>query len=85
VGFAAAAEGASTTVKTQAAAATAKLNETSATVDRAIAAAQSIRAAASPAEAAARAQDLVTLVTDIGTGLDAAQADMRVMMKAEGL
>jgi hypothetical protein len=85
VGFAAAAESASATVKTQAATVTAKLNDTNGVVDRAIATAQNIRMATSPAEATALARDLVTLVTDVGAGLDAAQADMRVMMKAEGL
>jgi hypothetical protein len=85
VGFAAAAENASATVKTQAAAATAKLNDANELVDRAVRTAQNIRSAASPAEANALARDLVTLVADIGAGLDAAQAEMRVMMKAEGL
>jgi hypothetical protein len=85
VGFAAAVENASPTVKTQAAAATAKLHETTGVLDRAIATAQNIRTATTPAEATSLARDLVTLVTDLGAGLDAAQQDMRVMMKAEGL
>jgi hypothetical protein len=85
VGFAAAVENASAAVKSQATVVTATLNETSAVLDRAIAAAQSIRAASSSGDAAAAARELSTLTSDIGAGLERAQQEMRVMMKAEGL
>jgi hypothetical protein len=85
VGFAAAVENASAIVKSQAGVASATLTETSAVVDRAIAVAQNIRAATSPADATTLARELLTLTTEIGAGLDQAQQEMRVMMKAEGL
>ncbi len=85
VGFAAAAEGASAGVKSHAASVTEKLNQIDATTDRAIAVAQNIRTATSPEAGATLARELLTLTTDIATGLDQAQQEMRVMMKAEGL
>lgn len=85
VGFAAAAETASADLKSRAAIVSAVLTETGAAIDRAIASAQSIRAATAPAEAAAHARELPALTTAINEGLDRAQQEMRVMMKAEGL
>jgi hypothetical protein len=84
-GFAAAADTASAALKTGVAAVSARLNETNATVDRAIGVAQKIRAATSPADASTLARELATLATDIGAGLEEAQQQMRAMMKAEGL
>jgi hypothetical protein len=85
VGFAAAVENASATLKSRAAVVTAKLTETNALVDRAIVVAQNIRTATSPSDAGALARELSTLTTEIGAGLDAAEQEMRVIMKAEGL
>ncbi len=85
VGFAAAADNASAALKSRAGVVTAKLNETNAIVDRTIGVAQNIRAATSPADAAALARELLTLTTEIAAGLDQAQQEMRAMMKAEGL
>ena len=85
VGFAAAAEGASADLKSRAAAVSEKLNETTAVLERAVAAAQAIRASTSPADGAALAQRLLALTTAIGVGLDDAQQQLRVIMKAEGL
>jgi len=85
VGFAAAVEGASADVKSRAAVVSARLTETTATIDRAIATAQSIRAATSATDVAALARDLLAQTTEIGAGLDAAQQEMRLMMKGEGL
>jgi len=85
VGFAAGVEGASPTVKGHATVVSAKLNDTIATIDRAIAAAQSIRAAASAGDASTLSGELLSLTTQIGDGLQQAQQEMRMMMKAEGL
>jgi len=85
VGFAAGVEGASATVKTQAAAASAKLTDALAQVDLAIGVAQKIRAATTAPEAAALVQELSRLTTRIGTELNEAGDEMRTMMKAEGL
>jgi hypothetical protein len=85
VGFAAAVETASAGVKSGAAVVSATLTDTGLAIDRAIAAAQRIRAAASAAEAAVPARDLPALTAEISAGLDRAQQDMRAMMKAEGL
>jgi hypothetical protein len=55
-------------------------------VDQAIAAAQSIRAATSAGEAARPAADLVALTQRIADeGLQHAQAQMDLILKAEGL
>jgi hypothetical protein len=85
VGFAAAVEGASPAVKTQAAAASARLTETLGVIDRTISTAQKIRAATTVAEAAALAGELAPLTAQIGAGLHQAELEMRAMMKAEGL
>ncbi len=85
VGFAAAAETASAEVKSRAATVSTILTGTGGAIDRAITAAQSIRAAASLEDASARARELPALTTEINEGLDRAQQEMRVMMKAEGL
>lgn len=85
VGFAAAADTASATLKSRTAVVTARLTDTTALVDRAIGVAQNVRAATSPDAATVLARELLTLTTDIATGLDAAQQEMRAIMKAEGL
>ncbi|RPI51169.1 MAG: hypothetical protein EHM55_19620 [Acidobacteria bacterium] len=85
VGFAAAVDTASAEVKSRAAVVSAGLTETNAAIDRALVVAQNIRAATSPADAAALARELPALTAEIGAGLDRAQQEMRLMMKAEGL
>ena len=85
LGFAVAAEGATPAMKSQAAAVTATLNDANGAIDRAIAAAQNIRAAASSADAAALARDLPPLVGEVSAGLEKAHEQMRAMMKTEGL
>ena len=85
VGFTAAVENASPAVKAHASTVNGALTNVSAAIDRGIAAAQRIRSAASAAEAASAARDLQPIVEEIGRGLEQAEQEMRVMMKAEGL
>ena len=85
VGFAAAVDNASPTVKSHASAVNATLTEAIAGIDRAIAVAQSIRAAGSAAEATAAARDLQSIIDAISRGLQQSDQEMRLMMKAEGL
>jgi len=85
VGFAAGVEGASLTVKGHATVVSAKLNDTMAAIDRAIASAQKVRAATSVGDASAASDELLGLTTQIGDGLQQAQQEMRMMMKSEGL
>ena len=85
VGFTAAVDNASATVKGHAAKVNATLTETLAAIDRGIAAAQQIRTAGSTADAAAPARDLPSIVEDIGRRLQQSEQEMRLMMKAEGL
>jgi hypothetical protein len=85
VGFAAAVETASAEVKSRAAAASVALTETNGVIERAIAAAQSVQAAASAADAAGPAHELPELTAAINRGLERAQQEMRAMMKSEGL
>jgi hypothetical protein len=85
VGFAAGVDGASAAVKTHAGVVSGKLTDTLAEIDRAIATAQKLRTAGVLSEAAVLAGELVSAVARIGDGLDAAQQEMRTMMKAEGL
>ena len=85
VGFAAAAEGATPGVKNQAAVVTATLNEANGAIDRAIAAAQNLRSAVTPADGAALARDLPALITAASAGLEKAHEQMRALMKTEGL
>ncbi len=85
VGFAAGVESASPSVKGHATVVSAKLNDTMATIERAIAAAQKVRAATSVGDASAVSGELLALTTQIGDGLQQAQQEMRMMMKAEGL
>ena len=54
-------------------------------IDRAIAAAQNVRAAAPTSDAAASVRDVASIVEEIGGYLQAAEQEMRLMMKAEGL
>ena len=85
VGFAAAVENASAAVKSHASAVNVTLTDAIATIDRGIAAAQNIRAATSPADAAASVRELTSIVEQIGARLQQAEQEMRLMMKAEGL
>ena len=85
VGFAASVEDASPAVKAHAGVVSAKLTDTIATIDRAIATAQKIRAAGAPGEGLASTSELVSQISQISEGIASAQQEMRVMMKAEGL
>jgi len=85
VGFTAAVENASAEVKSHASTVSATLTEAIAAIDRGIATAQSIRAATSPAGAAAPVRDLTAIVEQIGAKLQQAEQEMRLMMKSEGL
>ena len=85
VGFAAEVDNASAAVKQQAATVSAMLTETMSAIDRAIATAQQIRSASASAEAKPAVDELLTLASSIGDGLQKAQEQMRAMMKAEGL
>jgi hypothetical protein len=84
--FAARAEGATAAVIEHAAPASASLSNVLQLVDRAIAVAQRIRAATTVADAAGPAADLVALTRQIGDeGLQAAQTQLDLVLKAEGL
>ena len=85
VGFAASVEGASPIVKTHSGVVSAKLTDTIAAVDRAIATAQKIRAAAASAEALTVTGELLSQISQINEGIGSAQQEMRLMMKSEGL
>jgi hypothetical protein len=85
VGFAAGVEGASATVKSHASTVSARLNEAMAAIDRGVATAQRIQASNSAAEAGGAVADLVAAVEAAGGGLQQAEQEMRLMMKAEGL
>ena len=85
VGFTAAVENASATVKSHASTVNATLTDTIAAIDRAIAVAQTIRASSDASDAATSARELQALVQEIGVGLQGAEQEMRAMMKAEGL
>ena len=85
VGFTAAVENASATVKGHAARVTATLTEAGAAIDRSIAAAQKVRSAGSPADAAGAVQEVQGGVEDVGRALQQSDQEMRLMMKAEGL
>jgi hypothetical protein len=85
VGFAASVDEASPAVKTQAGLVSAKLTDTIAAIDRAIATAQKIRAASTQGEALSLASELSSQISQIGGGIESAQQEMRAMMKAEGL
>jgi hypothetical protein len=85
VGFTAAVENASATVKSHARAVTVTLTDAIAAIDRGIATGQTIRTAASPADAAAPVRELTSIVEQIGAKLQQAEQEMRLMMKAEGL
>ena len=85
LGFAAAADGASQTLKGGASTVSAKLEAVNTAIDRAVTTANAIRAAANPADASKAAAELLSLTSDINAGLDGAQLEMRVIMKSEGL
>jgi hypothetical protein len=85
VGFAAGVEGASEVVKSHAATVSARLTETISTIDRAISTAQKIQAAATAADAGTLVSELAAATEAIGSGLQQAEQEMRLMMKAEGL
>ena len=63
----------------------AKLTDTIVTIDRAITIAQRVRAAAVQGEALSLTSELVSQISQIGQGIESAQQEMRVMMKAEEL
>jgi hypothetical protein len=85
VGFAAAVENASPSVKSHASAVSATLTKAIAAIDRGISAAQSIRGSGSAADAAAAIADLQSIVDDLGRSLQESDQEMHAMMKAEGL
>jgi len=85
VGFTAAVDNASATVKSHASTVNAKLTDTIAAIERAIAVAQAIRASSAASDAAKPARELQSVVEEIGAGLQQAEQEMRVIMKAEGL
>jgi hypothetical protein len=85
VGFTAAVDNASAAVKSHASTVNAKLTDTIAAIDRAIGVAQKIRASSTAPDAATSARELQSTVEEIGVGLQQAEQEMRVMMKAEGL
>jgi hypothetical protein len=72
-------------VKSHAHTVNAKLTDTIAAIDRAIAVAQTIRASSAASDAATSARELQSLIQDIGVGLLEAEQEMRAIMKAEGL
>jgi hypothetical protein len=84
--FAVKAEGATATLTTQAPPVSSSLSNVLQWVDQAIAAAQRIRAATDAAQAARTAADVAALVQRISDeGLQQAQTQMGVILKAEGL
>ena len=84
--FAARAEGATASITTHAAHVSSSLSSVLQWVDQAIAAAKSIRAATDAAQAAGLAADLAALTRRISDeGLQQAQTQMGLMLKAEGL
>ena len=85
VGFTAAVDNASATVKSHASSVTASLTETIATIDRTIASVQKVRSASAPADAAGAIREVQSGVEEIGRGLQQSEQEMRLMMKAEGL
>ena len=85
VGFTAAVDNASATVKTHASSVNATLTDTIAAIDRAIAAAQKIRVSSAASGASTAARELQSAVEEIGAGLQQAEQEMRVIMKSEGL
>lgn len=85
VGFTAAVDNASAVVKGHATTVTGMLTQTMSAIDRAIATAQKIRAASSPADAEPSVRELTSSVEEIGRTLQQAEQEMRAMMKAEGL
>ena len=85
LGFAAKAEGASDNVQTHATDVAVSIDHTLRATDEAIALAQRIRAATTPADAAPLVQDLHTLTVSIADGLAQAQTRMVLMMKGEGI
>ena len=85
VGFAAGVEGASAIVIGHAGTVSSKLTDTISIIDRTVATAQKIRAAAASAEALTLTGELVSQIKQIGDGIESAQQEMRLMMKAEGL
>ena len=85
VGFAAAVDNASATVKSHASRVNTALADAIAAIDRGVAAAQNIRAAGSAADAVSVGRDLQSIVDDIASALQRSEQEMRLMMKAEGL
>ena len=73
VGFTAAVDNASATVKSHASTVNATLTDAIAAIDRGIAAAQKIRAAGSAADAASAARELQPIIEEIGRGPSASR------------
>jgi hypothetical protein len=85
LGFAAAGEGASPTLKSGAASVSAKLDTVQSAIAGAVSTVNTIRGATAVPEASKAAAELLALTSDITSGLDAAQQEMRAIMKREGL
>lgn len=85
VGFTAAVDNASASVKDHAAKTSAVLTDANAAIDRGIAAAQKVRASVSVSEAAASGADVASIIEEVGRLLERAEQEMRVIMKSEGL
>jgi hypothetical protein len=85
VGFAAAVDNASAAVKSHAGTVNVALTDAMAAIDRAVLAAQNIRAAGSAAETGQPVGELQSVIEDIMRGLQRSEQEMRFMMKAEGL
>jgi hypothetical protein len=85
LGFAVAADGASQTLKRGASSVSATLDAVQGAMDRAVAAVNTIRNTASAPEASKAAGELLSLTSEITSGLDSAREAMRAIMKSEGL
>jgi len=83
--FATKADGATANITTHAAQVSSSLSSVLQSVDRAIAAAKSIRAATDAVEAGGLAADLVALTLRISEALQVAETHMGLILKAEGL
>jgi hypothetical protein len=85
VGFTAAVDNASASVKSHAGRVNATLTDAIAAIDRGITTAQKIRSATSASDAARPNHDLQVAVDEIGRTLSQAEEEMRLLMKVEGL
>jgi hypothetical protein len=85
LGFAVAGEGASQILKSGAASVSAKLDAVQSAIARAVSTVGTIRGATAAPEGSKAAAELLSLTSDITSGLDAAEQEMRAIMKKEGL